>query len=175
MKNTTPTLSDEIKKNIVSRIVLCIGILAVAHIITISFYVYLFTTQTKHHLEELSKDLTPYIISQEIIKNRYAINLKLDELSNSNNIKIRWFKQPSKKKKGLKFSSLLNWKYAVPVRAIDNKYYGYYIISGSLLSNQWMMVGLFMQFLFLIIFVMLICFILYPIAYSPQFQERCRV
>ncbi|MBA2651856.1 MAG: HAMP domain-containing histidine kinase [Tatlockia sp.] len=165
MKKTTPTLSDEIKKNIVSRIVLCIFILAVAHVITIGFYIYLFTTQTQHHLDQLSEDLTPYIISQEIIKNRYAINLKLDELSNANNIKIQWFKKPSEKNGGLKFSGILNWKYTVPVRAVDNKYYGYYIISGSLLSDQWMMVGLFMQFFFLIIFVMLFCFILYPIAY----------
>lgn len=166
MKKSTPTLSDEIKKNILSRIVLCVCILAIAHIITIGFYIYLFTTQTKHHLDDLSKDLTPYIISQEIIENRYAIKLKLDELSNLNDIKIQWFKQARGKNTGLKFSSILSWKYTVPVRAVDNKYYGYYVISGSLLSNQWMMVGLFIQFLFLIIFIMLICFILYPIAYS---------
>lgn len=166
MKKTIPTLSDEIKKNIVSRIVLCICILAAVHIITISFYIYLFTTQTKHHLDELSEDLTPYIISQEIIKNRYAINLKLDELSKSNNIKIQWFRQSTEKNGELKFYGLLNWKYTVPVKAVDNKYYGYYVISGSLLSNQWMMIGLLIQFFFLIVFVMLIYFILYPIAYS---------
>ena len=166
MKKTLPTLSDEIKKNIVSRIVLCICILAAVHVITIGFYIYLFKTQTKHHLDELSEDLTPYIISQEIIKNRYAINLKLDELSSLNNIKIQWFRQPNNSERELEFYGLLNWKYIVPVRAVDNKYYGYYIISGTLLSNQWMMVGLLMQFFFVIIFVILICFILYPIAHS---------
>lgn len=166
MKKNIPTLSDEIKKNIVSRIVLCICILATVHIITISFYIYLFTTQTKHHLDELSEDLTPYIISQEIIKNRYAINLKLDDLSKSNNIEIKWFRQSIEKNGELKFYGLLNWKYIVPVKAVDNRYYGYYVISGSLLSNQWMVIGLFIQFLILIVFVLLIYFILYPIAYS---------
>jgi len=167
MKKSMPTLSDEIKKNILSRIVLCISILAMAHIITISFYIYLFTTQTKHHLDDLSMDLIPYIISQEIIGNRYAINLKLDELSNLNDIKIQWFKQEnSKKNVGFKFSSILNWKYTVPVSAVDDKYYGYYVISGSLLNNQWMMIGLAIQFLFLIIFIMLIFFILHPVTYS---------
>lgn len=167
MKQSKSTLSNEIKKNILSRIVLCICILTIAHIITISFYIYLFTTQTKHHLNDLSNDLTPYIISQEIIENRYAINLKLDELSKLNNIQIQWFKEiNAKKNTSFKFSSILNWKYTVPVRAIDNKYYGYYIITGSLLNNQWMMLGFSIQFLFLMIFVILICFILYPIAYS---------
>lgn len=160
------TLSDEIKKNILSRIVLCISILAIAHFITIGFYIYLFTTQTKHHLEDLSKEITPYIISQEIIGDRYAVDLKLDELSKQNNIKIQWFRQADGKNSGLEYSRLLNWKYSAQVKAVDNKYYGYYVISGSLLNNQWMMIGLSIQFLFLIIFIVLIFFILYPVAYS---------
>jgi len=164
MKNKILTLSDEIKKNIRSRVMLCVLILAIAHIISISFYIYFFTEQTKRQLNDISKDLTPYIISQEIIGNRYAIDLKIKEIEESNNIRIKWIKYKTKQERGLKFSNPLIWKYTVPVVAIDNKYYGYYEMSGYLTNDPWIALGLFIQLLFLIIFLIIIRFILYPIA-----------
>jgi signal transduction histidine kinase len=60
----------------------------------------------------------------------------------------------------------LNWKYTVPIIAIDGKHYGYYEVSGCLLDERWVIIGLAIQCLFLLMFLVIICFILYPIANS---------
>jgi len=166
MNKSNWSLVDEIKKNIQTRIIASVSILTMAHIVSILFYIHLFNEKTVRQLDDLTKDLTPYIVSQEIIGDRYAIDLKIDELEKSNSVRIKWVNQVPHNMESANFSGFLIWTYTVPVVAIDNKYYGYYEISGSLFNDPWMAIGLGVQFLFLLIFILIIYFILYPLANS---------
>ena len=137
MKNEY-TLKSIIQKKITVRIVLLILTFSILLLATTAYNVYLQIMRVETKLTDPSASLDTYIISQELIKNRYAIGLKFKEIEENQPFHIHWFPSQtvfSGHVSGIIWHFPLSWKFYHIVK--DNKtFYGYYNINGSLLSNK---------------------------------------
>lgn len=161
------SLSEEIKNRIFNRIVICTCILITTQILTLLFYGNLLLKQSERHSEEIEKELAPFIISQDIIENRYAIDIKLTEIERTDDVSVKWIKGVNNITKGFYYNALLKWKYIFPVTtSLDNRNFGYVIIRGSLINNTMLMTGIVIQFFIFFILLMLFRYVLLPISSS---------
>ncbi len=163
------SLSQEISKNITFRILCCVFFLGAILLVNLYYNYYSVANHIRAENAQIADELTPYIISQELISNRYSIPIKINELEKKYKINIHWHVNQSQNKHGLYFSTLVDWGYFINIKSVDNHNFGYYKISGSLLKDKSFISVLWVMGIFTLVFLLLIIIVLYPIAsYIPK-------
>lgn len=163
------SLAIAIRKNIGLRILIsCIFLFAT--LISTFFYSYkTLTSQIVRNVKYIESDLTPYIISQKLIDNRYAIDIKISELEKKNNFIISLHENEKSNISGLEINNLFNWVYYVPITSQSHEDFGYYTISGSFLKSDFFIDTIYVDIILLLVFLFLVFFVLYPIgSYIPK-------
>ena len=172
-KKISRSLSMQIRRHLLTRVCVCFFIFSLIISAVIWQYFSFYITQSENTARHINEELTPYIISQEIIKNRYSIGLKIKDVESLYNVKISYFPKgfykDTKKNSELKLNNYFNWDYYVKIPAIDDVNYGYYMISGSILNDKLILKSIIGQIVILIVFVILFIYALIPIGNSiPQ-------
>ena len=172
-KKISRSLSMQIRRHLLTRVCVCFFIFSLIISAVIWQYFSFYITQSENTARHINEELTPYIISQEIIKNRYSIGLKIKDVESLYNVKISYFPKgfykDTVKNSGLKLNNHFNWDYYVKIPVINDMNYGYYIISGSILNDKLILKSIIGQIIILIVFVMLFIYALLPIGNSiPQ-------
>lgn len=172
-KKISRSLSMQIRRHLLTRVCVCFFIFSLIISAVIWQYFSFYITQSENTARHINEELTPYIISQEIIKNRYSIGLKIKDVESLYNVKISYFPKgfykDTVKNSGLKLNNHFNWDYYVKIPVINDINYGYYIISGSILNDKLILKSILGQIVILIVFVMLFIYALLPIGNSiPQ-------
>ena len=163
----------QIRRHLLTRVCVCFFIFSLIISAVIWQYFSFYITQSENTARHINEELTPYIISQEIIRNRYSIGLKIKDVESLYNVKISYFPKSlykdTNKNSELKLNNYFSWDYYVKIPAIDDVNYGYYMISGSILNDKLILKSIIGQIVILIVFVILFIYALLPIGNSiPQ-------
>lgn len=164
-----PSLEEAIRNKIRTRIYICIAVIVFALIFSVGFYFWYFFDQVENSTSEIEHNLSSYILSQELLGLNRAVDAEINRVSTQYDVNIHWFKGQKSDRSGFYIRDLVHWQKIVPVMSLDDQYFGYYKMSGSILNDKLSIVALFIQGIMMILFIVLISFLLLPIAKSiPQ-------
>ena len=166
MNKYYPSLEEAIRMKIRTRVFICIGVFILALVVTIGFYLYYFIDQVEKKLDVVAMDLTPYILSQELIGSKKAVEYKLKQVALQNKMQVVWHKGEESEREGFFLHHIIHWQKYVPVVSLDNRYFGYYVMSGSVLQNDVVVNAIYFQMMLVFLFSLVVLFLLWPIAKS---------
>ncbi|MDX1901075.1 MAG: HAMP domain-containing sensor histidine kinase [Gammaproteobacteria bacterium] len=160
------TLARYIKWVIGNRIMLCLGLLSIAVLITSTYDILDGFQQVKSSLNRECYSLSEFIVAQSLIDNQRSISVKLDELNHADRLKkYQWIeKQKIRKLPEIKWVYPLSWVYYYPVHGGDGEAYGELQISGSYFYYNSTLFQQMVKFSLLLIFSLLIFLLLYPLS-----------
>lgn len=161
------TLAQAIQKSIGNRIVLS---LSVSCFMLLAFIGYSLSSELdvlQMRIGQEVKPLEDFIITQTMINNKQAIQLRLSELNTSSEKafkQIRWIPvgKPSNNKLDWQFP--LTWTYEYPLGEVIGYQFGYFQVTGSLLQDESLVNNLVAMVIFLIVFSLLLFLLLYPLS-----------
>ncbi len=160
-------LSDQIKRTIGNRIILCFTLIMLV-LFSLTFYDALSSVnQLKQNLDTQCKTLGSYTISQLLINNQDAIQLKLDRLNKANPaIQFSWVTDNQKLLSDGKLHWVLpfSWQYFYPLNNSEGNFFGGFIIKGSFLYDQELLSELLTKITLLFFFLAMIFIILNPLS-----------
>lgn len=161
-----PSLEEAIRKKIRVRIVICIVVLLSMLVLTAGFYFSYFFNQTEKKAKGIESNLTNYILSQELIGLNSSVQAEIARVSKLYKVSIEWHKGVKSQNPGFHIIDLVHWRKVVPVISLDGQDFGYYVMSGSIMSDTLVVASLYIQAFMMILFVAIIFFLLWPIAQS---------
>jgi hypothetical protein len=91
--NRAFTLSRQIKRKISFRVISTLIIFTFLLFLLAFIDIRSYLNETEVSLDKLTNNIDSYIVSQQLIKNRYAIALELDQLEKNYGIKITWIEK----------------------------------------------------------------------------------
>jgi signal transduction histidine kinase len=158
-------LSDQIKRTIGYRIILCF-LLTMCVIFALTFYdVVSGVEELEKNLDLQCTSLADYTISQLLISSPDAVKLRLDNLNkNSKAIKFSWSNKTYNKTKTMQWRFPFSWQYIYPINNAEATNFGSFIINGSILYDQTLISELETKILLLLVFLFMIFTVLYPLS-----------
>jgi signal transduction histidine kinase len=164
-KQEAYSLEAQIKRHIGWRILICFLLLFTAVLGLTAYGISRDIMQLKEKINTNCMMIEDYVISQVLVEDREAISLKLEEMNNSKETKITWVKDgtapnPDKVQWVFPFS----WIYYYPLRSIENNHYGYFVVTGSFLSEDVFISELLIRSILLLLFALLIFILLFPLS-----------
>lgn len=158
-------LKTLIKKRISNRLLISFFLIFVVFIFQNIWEIHTLLSQKEKDVHRVAKDLAPYIISQELIENRYAIDIKINSLQKENNYHITLIRKTNDTPNKLYFHLNFEWTYIYPLFkekniGIDNKFIYF---KGSILDESEVINDFLSRTFILILFYSLIVWMLLPI------------
>lgn len=158
-------LSTQIKRVIGYRILICF-LLALSVFLTITVIEITSSShQLEKNIEEQCNTLKSFVISQALVNNEDAIQLKLNALNEqSSNTKFTWNNVSDPTQKHLRWHFPLSWLYFYPVKNMDGTKLGTLLVTGSLLEDHALLSDLLKKISLLLLFFSIIFIVLYPLG-----------
>src|SRR5579883_1400848 len=165
-KSKNNTLTKQIKKAIGNRI-LFFSIAFMIIIFGLTLYdLSISFKQLRSRIEEQLKPIEDFAIGQAMINNLDTVDLKIQNFNESNNssFKVEWVRQGVPIHKIVTWYFPFSWIYDYPIGEIAGFQFGYFKVTGNLLSDKSLIYDLLFRLsLFSIITISVIC-ILSPLA-----------
>lgn len=159
------SLNAEIKKVIGSRIIICSLMLLV---VIISLTLFDMSTSLEHLRDQINHQVKPledFTIGEVMIDNPQAIAVKLEDFNKLNSgYEVKWVPYNKAPFESVKLTPPFNWVYNYQLGSIAGYQFGYFKISGSLLSDRSLIYSLLIRLLVLVIFSLALFGFLYPVA-----------
>ena len=160
------TLAFQIRKKISNRITTCMLLILSGILLLTGYDIANSISRLKETLDDYCQPLEDFVISQVLVPNYAALNLKVSEFNKDHSsIKLTWINDhfaPNKVRTDWSFPFL--WTYYYPLRSINNDTFGYFKISGSLLQNSELISKLWLRVFILLSFYLLVYVILHPLG-----------
>ncbi|MDF2940441.1 MAG: sensor histidine kinase [Gammaproteobacteria bacterium] len=158
-------LAAQIKKKIGNRILKCLLLLSLA-IVGLTVYD---TVKSFESLEKIINTqcslLSDFTISQVLINNTQAIDVKLSDYNRTNSYQISWESQGTPKDQlQMLWEAPFSWHYNYPISLADGENFGYFHVSGSVLSDHDLFSDLLGRVMLMLLFIISIFTLLYPLA-----------
>ena len=158
------TLSDQIRKTIGFRILVCISLYLVFFIAITAYDFSRGMTQVESRVKGIAAQLDEYVISQILINNDQSIKVKLKEEALHNDMIISWDKSDQLSSKNIKWSFPMGWSYKSEISTLDGRHYGALVFKGSFFNDKGFMFEMLVRVSFLILFLIFMLVILYPLS-----------
>ena len=163
--NQQRSLNAEIKKVIGSRVILCSLILLVA---IIGLTLVDMSTSLEHLRDQINHQVKPledFTIGEIMIDNPQAIVVKLKDFNQSTHLyDVKWVPYSHAPFKNVRLTLPFNWAYNYQLGNIAGYQFGYFKITGSLLTDHALIYSLALRLLVLIFFSIALFGFLYPVA-----------
>ncbi|MDO8954932.1 MAG: HAMP domain-containing sensor histidine kinase [Gammaproteobacteria bacterium] len=158
-------IATQIKKRIGNRILTCLFLL---FLVIIGFTV-VDTIRSFQGLEKVINTecsfLSDFTISQVLINNQQAVNIKLSNYNQDNSYTITWVPKghPSDNLE-MVWEPPFSWHYNYSLQLNPGDNYGYFHVKGSALEDHALLSNLLDRIILMIVFIVLIFILLYPLA-----------
>jgi len=161
----TFSLGDQIKKVIGMRILLCaiLFIILIAGLTTYDLSISI--KSLKANINEQVKPLEDFTISQLLINNSQAIDVKLASFNQTHpSIHVEWVANNNPDAQRITWKFPFSWNYNYQLGEIEDYQFGYFKITGSLFLDSELVNDLLLRFGLLILFILIIIQFLYPLS-----------
>lgn len=165
-----PTLASQVRRQISIRILICMILLLISLCVTIVYGMFGSFNLIEKEITKNCDELANFVISQTLLNNPEAINLKLKSL-NSKEYNYRLIinnSQPMAQQ--MRWRPFFAWSYIYPIYDLRNRYFGYFIVKGSLLDDQSFMTDIITRGTIIFLFAGIIFSLLLPL--SRKIPER---
>jgi signal transduction histidine kinase len=156
------TLKLKIKRAMGYRLMSCIFLLTLFTIILSVWDIGDILNFKEIELGRLANDLDDYIISQELIKNKQAIDIRFNDENIKNKFNIKW-NSGRDNNDGMHYKWPTMWVYTHNIHSVVGDEYGHYKITGSMLYELELVRNFSIRFAMLISFAVMLIWILWPL------------
>ena len=159
------SLASQIKKVIGNRVLICSLLLTVILFALTIYDLFASVGLLQSRINEQIKPIESFIISQVMIDNVQAIELKLNSINAQNlGFKIQWEPHGGLQYKDVVWQPPFNWVYDYKLGEIAGYQFGYFKLTGSFWADKELINDLIIRFLSFFIFIITVLGILYPLA-----------
>lgn len=159
------SLATQIKEVIGYRILFC-SLLFTLIIAGLTFYdLSISMSQLKARINEQVKPIEDFAINQAFINNLDTIQLKIDSFNESTrSFHIDWIHQGNPNFNKISWHFPFSWNYNYAISALAGYQFGYFKITGSILSDKTLIYELLLRLILLAVFIISVLGILYPLS-----------
>jgi signal transduction histidine kinase len=168
--NQSLSLASQIKRVIGNRVLICSLILTIILFMLTIYDLFASIDLLKSRNNDQIKPIESFVISQVMIDNMQAIELKLNSINEQNlGFNIEWEPHGNLKYKDVEWQVPFNWIYNYQLWEIAGYQFGYFKLTGSFWADDELIRDLIIRFISLLIFVLTVFGVLYPLAQKiPQ-------
>jgi signal transduction histidine kinase len=160
------SMEDEIKRAITARVLLSFLILFIALVAMGALNLSSTFEQLEKNVQEQCDILSEFTVSQLLINNASAVQLNLENINRENKlIRFDWIQQgspPVENKMTWKFP--FEWVDYCAIKAKENRNFGYFKVSGSLIYNYEILYVFLMRMTLACVLMFTIFLLLYPLG-----------
>jgi len=160
------SLATQIKKVIGNRILIS-SILLILIVLCLTVYdVFNSVEALKSRIGNNIKPLEDFVISQTLIANSKAINIKLDDFNHYTHTgyKIVLVKSADLQPNDIRWKPLASWIYYYKLGSIEGYRFGYFKVSGSFLADKKLINDTIIRFILLVSFYFVIFIFIFPLG-----------
>lgn len=159
------SLSSQIKKVIGNRVLICSLVLTVILFALTIYDLFVSIDLLQSRINQQIKPLENFVISQVMIDNMQAIELKLHSVNEQNlGFTVEWVPHTMSEHKEVTWQPPFNWVYDYQLGEIAGYQFGYFKLTGSFLADKELVNDVIIRFLSLFIFIVTVLGVLYPLA-----------
>ncbi len=161
----TISLATQIKKVIGNRILFCCTAFMIIILGLTLYDLSISVNQLRSRIDEEIKPIEDFAIDQAIINNLDTIKLKIESFNDRHStFKIEWMRHGIPKNTSITWHFPFIWTYDYHINDIAGYQFGFFKITGNILSDKTLIYDLLLRLILLTIFIISILSILYPLA-----------
>lgn len=158
-------VATQIQKKIGNRIIICLLIFVLAVFGITAFDILKNFDEIGKVIDLKCKSLADFTVSQLLVDNKIAVNLKIEDSNRNNPYSIFWMQHGKTSNNGiLNRKPWLSWEYNCAIESTTEENLGYFHITGSLLQDNALLPEFLARILLVILFTITVFSLLYPLT-----------